>query len=337
MSAFSPRTGIAAIALTAAATTVLAGCSSSESSGSSGGETGGRPTVVASTNVWGSVAEAVAGDRADVQAIIADPSADPHSYEASPADAAALSRASLVVYNGGGYDEFVDDVLASASDVPSVDAYSFLGDHGHDHADETSEASADQAESSGDHTEGDHAGHDHSGENEHVWYDPEVAAATAEAVAEQLGTIDPDNASYYTANAEAFHEDMHQVSDITDRIAQQRPGAPVAQTEPIAHYLLENADLDDRTPEDFENAIEEGNDPSPAAIAATRDLFTSRSVDVLVYNVQTEDNVTADVRRVAEENGVPVVEVTETLPEGVTYLEWQRGAAQSLADALGVA
>lgn len=335
MSAFSPRTGIAAIALTAAATTVLAGCSSSESSGSSGGETGGRPTVVASTNVWGSVAEAVAGDRADVQAIIADPSADPHSYEASPADAAALSRASLVVYNGGGYDEFVDDVLASASDVPSVDAYSFLGDHGHDHADETSEASGDQAD--GDHADGDHAGHDHSGENEHVWYDPEVAAATAEAVAEQLGTIDPDNASYYTANAEAFHEDMHQVSDITDRIAQQRPGAPVAQTEPIAHYLLENADLDDRTPEDFENAIEEGNDPSPAAIAATRDLFTSRSVDVLVYNVQTEDNVTADVRRVAEENGVPVVEVTETLPEGVTYLEWQRGAAQSLADALGVA
>ncbi len=335
MSAFSPRTGIAAIALTAAATTVLAGCSSSESSGSSGGETGGRLTVVASTNVWGSVAEAVAGDRADVQAIIADPSADPHSYEASPADAAALSRASLVVYNGGGYDEFVDDVLASESDVPSVDAYSFLGDHGHDHADETSEASSDQAD--GDHADGDHAGHDHSGENEHVWYDPEVAAATAEAVAEQLGTIDPDNASYYTANAEAFHEDMHQVSDITDRIAQQRPGAPVAQTEPIAHYLLENADLDDRTPEDFENAIEEGNDPSPAAIAATRDLLTSRSVDVLVYNVQTEDNVTADVRRVAEENGVPVVEVTETLPEGVTYLEWQRGAAQSLADALGVA
>ncbi len=326
MSAFSPRTGIAAIAMTAAAATVLAGCGTSDSPG---GESGGRPIVVASTNVWGSVAEAVAGDRADVRAIIADPSADPHSYEASPGDAAALSEASLVVYNGGGYDEFVDDVLASASDVPSVDAYSFLGDHGHDHADG---GEADTA-----HADGDHAGHDHAGENEHVWYDPEIAAATAEAVAEQLGTIDPDNASYYADNAEAFHEQVHEVTDITDRIAQQRPDAPVAQTEPIAHYLLELAGLDDRTPEDFENAIEDGNDPSPAAIAATRDLFTSRSVDVLVYNVQTEDNVTADVRRVAEENDVPVVEVTETLPEGVTYLEWQRDAAQSLADALGVA
>ena len=45
--------------------------------------------------------------------------------EAIPADAAAISDASLVVYNGGGYDAWVDGVLAH-SDVPTVDAYSLL-------------------------------------------------------------------------------------------------------------------------------------------------------------------------------------------------------------------
>ncbi|MDQ1182109.1 zinc/manganese transport system substrate-binding protein [Rhodococcus sp. SORGH_AS 301] len=310
------RTLVTALGMTALTATALVGCSSDDTATAESG----RPTVVASTNVWGSVAEAVVGDRADVTAIISDPSADPHSYEASPGDAAALSEASLVVYNGGGYDEFVDDVLGSAGDVPSVDAYSLLEGHADD-ADHADEAGA----------------HDHSGEtNEHVWYDPEIAAATAEAIATELGKVDPDNAAYYTENAEAFHDDIHEITDITDRIAQQKPGAPVAQTEPIAHYLLEGAGVDDKTPEDFEDAIEEGNDPSPAAVAATRDLFTGKGVDVLVYNIQTEDAVTEDVRRIAEENGIRVVEVTETLPAGQDYVSWQRTAAQDLADALGV-
>ncbi|HWN28083.1 MAG TPA: zinc ABC transporter substrate-binding protein, partial [Actinomycetospora sp.] len=45
-------------------------------------------TVVASTNVWGDIATRVAGPTAQVRSILADPNADPHSYEGTPADAA---------------------------------------------------------------------------------------------------------------------------------------------------------------------------------------------------------------------------------------------------------
>ena len=61
----------------------------------------GQATVVASTDVWGSVASAVAGEHAAVKSIVISAVADPHSFEASPADAAAIADASLVVYNGG--------------------------------------------------------------------------------------------------------------------------------------------------------------------------------------------------------------------------------------------
>ena len=105
-------------ALTAAV--ALTACSSDEAVGTSDGQV----SVVASTNVWGSVAGAVAGEHATVTAIIEEPSADPHSFEASPSDAAAITEASLVVYNGGGYDQFVDDVLGgSGSAIPAVDAF----------------------------------------------------------------------------------------------------------------------------------------------------------------------------------------------------------------------
>src|SRR5690606_32965132 len=150
----------------------------------------------ASTNVWGSVAQAVAGDRLEVRSLISEPSADPHSYEASPADAAALSDATLVVYNGGGYDQFVDDILgATNTGAATVDAFALFesGENsdlhaGHDHGAEATEHGSadvtehDSADAAGDHAaeatgdgheedshSGDgHEGHDHSGINEHV-------------------------------------------------------------------------------------------------------------------------------------------------------------------------
>src|SRR3954468_9883300 len=72
----------------------------------------GTPAVVASTDVWGSVASAVTGDHATVKSIVTSAVDDPHSFEVSPADAAAITDASLMVYNGGGYDHWVDDVLS---------------------------------------------------------------------------------------------------------------------------------------------------------------------------------------------------------------------------------
>ena len=79
-------------------------------------------TVVASTDVWGSVASAVTGDHATVKSIVNSAVDDPHSFEASPADAAAIIDASLVVYNGGGYDQWVDDVLSGHPGVTTVNA-----------------------------------------------------------------------------------------------------------------------------------------------------------------------------------------------------------------------
>jgi zinc/manganese transport system substrate-binding protein len=326
-----PRTATALVGLSCAAALTLSACSSdSETTPDTSGPAAavdGPITIVASTNVWASVAEAVAGDMATVESIIDDPSGDPHSYEASPGDAAMVAEASLVVYNGGGYDEFIENILeAEGQNVPTVNAFELAG-AGHSeegHSDE--EAHEEEALEEDDHSHGE--------VNEHVWYDAEVAAATAESIAETLGQLDPDNAEQYTANAETFHDQVHSITDVTAAIAAEHPAAPVAQTEPIAHYLLVESGLEDLTPEDFKNAIEEGNDPSPASIAATRDLFTSNSVQVLVYNVQTQDAVTQDIRQTAEAADVPVVEVTETLPEGMSYIEWQTQAAEDLQAAL---
>ncbi len=65
------------------------------------------------------------GPALTVKSILSGADIDPHSYEVSPADAAAIADAPLVVYNGGGYDSWVDDVLARHPDARPVNAYSF--------------------------------------------------------------------------------------------------------------------------------------------------------------------------------------------------------------------
>ncbi|WP_099040531.1 metal ABC transporter solute-binding protein, Zn/Mn family [Mycobacterium neglectum] len=288
----------------AAATAVVvaigtAGCTQQESSQPDHG----AASVVASTDVWGSVASAVAGDHAAVTSIMSGAGADPHSFEASPADTAAITDASLVVFNGGDYDHWVSHVLEDHPDVPTVDAYALRPN-----AQEPA--------------------------NEHVFYDPATAKAVATQVADRLSAIDTAHADTYRANAAAFGAKADEILTLERSIGQQHPGTSVVATEPVAHYLLMNAGIADKTPEGFSNAIEEDTDPSPADLAAMLDLIDTRQVSALLYNPQTETAVTKQLSDAADRAAIPVVTVTETLPDGTDYLTWQRQTAQQLASQL---
>jgi zinc/manganese transport system substrate-binding protein len=78
--------------------------------------------VVASTNVYGDIAKVVGGDNVSVTAIINKTSQDPHSYEATAQDRLAVSKADLVVENGGGYDDFLHTLVEDSS----IDAHNVL-------------------------------------------------------------------------------------------------------------------------------------------------------------------------------------------------------------------
>ncbi|WP_040788198.1 metal ABC transporter solute-binding protein, Zn/Mn family [Nocardia paucivorans] len=266
--------------------------------------TSDKPSVVASTNVWADIAATVAGPDADVSAIIADPGADPHSHETSAVESARISDADLVVYNGGHYDEFIDKLLAHR-DKPAVEAVALRAD---DIADD---------------------------ENEHVWYDMDTVGLVAERIGAELGTLDPEHAAAYADRARALRDRLTAIGAITDKIAADHPRTPILQTEPLAHYLLRDADTVDRTPHDYQEAIEQETDPSPASIAAIRDLITAKRVRILVYNVQTEDPVSRGLRAAATAAGIPVVEVTETLPPDLDFVTWQKKNAEALAAAIG--
>src|SRR5689334_15091366 len=97
--------------LAAAAVAALLGVTACGTAAGSTDSAGLR--VVASTDVWGDVASAVAGRHAQVTSVITDPSADPHEYEASARTRLAVSRADAVIENGGGYDDFMSRLVSA--------------------------------------------------------------------------------------------------------------------------------------------------------------------------------------------------------------------------------
>ncbi|MGW6642193.1 metal ABC transporter solute-binding protein, Zn/Mn family [Streptomyces iakyrus] len=293
--------------LTSASLALLAGCGSSSDSADAKSAPA-RVAVVASTNVWGDIARRVGGDRVDVTSVISDPDQDPHSYEADPRNQLALSEAKVVVENGGGYDDFVGRMLKSGHNDSAevVDAV---------------EVSGKTAPKGGE-------------LNEHVWYDFPTVAKVADRITAALTKADPADAGVFERNAAAFKAKLAPLEAKEARIKKAHGGEGVAITEPVPLYMTEASGLVNRTPAQFSEAIEEGDDVSPRVLQQSLALFSGKKVKVLVYNEQTSGPQTEKAEAAAEAAGIPVVPVTETLPKGKDYLGWMTDNVDALASAL---
>lgn len=286
--------------LVAVTVALLAGCASSAGAG------GGPVRVVAAENFWGDIAAQIGGRHVAVTSIISNPNTDPHTYETSPANAAAISSAQLVIENGLGYDDFVGKILATGASGPRrvLSVQQVLGLHG-------------------------------TNVNPHVWYDTAALPKVAAAIARQLSEIDPAHRGAYRARARRFDRSLHPLLAVIATIRRNYAGAPIAYTERVPGYLVQAADLRLATPLSFSLALEDGTDPSPQDTAAFDAAITAHRVRVLLYNAQVVDAQTTRIKQLARGAGVPIVGVTETLPPGQSFQAWQLHQDHQLLLALG--
>ena len=262
--------------------------------------------VVVSVDQWGDIVSELGGACAKVKTILAGSSVDPHDYEPSPADAASFAGAKMVVVNGADYDAWASKLAESSAAAAPV-------------------VSASEVTKTAD------------GANPHLWYSPTAVTAVADAVTAELSKLDPQAASYFGERREALTTTLKPYDDLIAKIKAGASGKSYAATEGIFDYQAEAMGLVNKTPEGYQRASANESDPSPADIAAFTTALTDKQVDVLIYNTQTEGSIPEQIRTAAEQAGVPVVDVTETVPPGQTSFEaWQDGQLTDLAKALGV-
>jgi zinc/manganese transport system substrate-binding protein len=291
---------------------LLAGCGSSSDSDNDGSAPASPAAasavpVVASTNVYGDIVKQIGGDKVAVTSIISDPDQDPHSYEANTQNQLTLSKAKVVIENGGGYDDFVDRMLKSSGSSPELINVVKL--------------SGKTAPKDGE-------------LNEHVWYDFPTVAKLAKQIAAALGKADSADAATFTKNAETFTTKLNALETKEADIKKAHGGEGIGITEPVPLYMTEASGLVNKTPGEFSEAIEEGDDVSPKILQETLALYSGKQVKAVVYNAQTSGAQTEKVKAAATAAGITVVPITETLPEGKDYLGWMTANIDALASAL---
>ena len=306
-----PRRRILA-SLTAAGAVALAAsaCATTAPGSASSAASGGKITVVAAENFWGSIAAQLGGTKVTETSIITNPQTDPHSYEATAADARTIAGAQLFLQNGIGYDSSWAPGLVSAN--PNS-ARTVL-------------------------TVGDVLGLK-DGDNPHQWYSHTSVYQVIDAITADYKKIDPADASYFDQQKTTFEDStLAAYNQLETTIKAKYAGTPIGASESIVSPLADSLGLDMLTPYSFLKDISEGTDPTSADKAAIDQQIRNKQIKVYVYNSQ---NSTPDIQaqvKLAQQEGIAVTTVTETLsPAGDSFQEWMISELQGLESALAKA
>jgi zinc/manganese transport system substrate-binding protein len=288
----------------AAAAGLLSACAAGSASSTAAAATG---TVVAvgAENEYANVIAQIGGRYVRVTAVESNPSADPHSFEASASVTQTVAAAELVVQNGVGYDSFMD-TIESGSPSPAREVISvqhLLRLPG-------------------------------STPNPHLWYSPATMPAVARAVAADLSRLRPARRAYFAARLARFDASLRPWQAAIAAFRAAHPRTPVATTEPVGDYLLQALGTRNLTPFGLQADIMNGVDLSPQYVTLEQRLLSQHKVRVFVYNQQVVDSVTASFLATARQAGVPVVGVYETMPAGYSYQSWMLAEVRALQRAV---
>jgi zinc/manganese transport system substrate-binding protein len=258
---------------------LLSGCGEKEAAKS---ETA-KVRIVAAENFYGGVAQQIAGKSANATSILSNPNQDPHEFTTDAATAMAVANADIVIYNGIGYDDWMNKLLGVQGKTGRIviRVADLIGAK--------------------------------AGDNPHIWYDPRTMPALAAKLAEILKQ--PENLA-------AFQKQMAAVTSKIAEIKSAYNGAIVTATEPVFGYMasalgfkMENYSFQLAVMNDTEISFQQASDFDKS--------LHDKSMKILFYNSQVSDPVTQRMREIAKKNGVAVIGVTETQPpDAKNYADW---------------
>jgi len=195
---------------------LLTGCSTNnqEKSQSAGEQAVVKVNEEASLTVYTSMyplydfTSKIAGEKAKVINLVPVGS-EPHDYEPTAKDLIDLSSADLFVYNGGGFESWIEKIVQSVSSqnpnlliLDSTKDIVLLNANEHGEEAHKEEAHEEHAHEEHAHEEEQHSeeGHEHGEFDPHVWLDPVLAKQQAESIKNALVKLDPNNAQHYENN-----------------------------------------------------------------------------------------------------------------------------------------
>ena len=293
---------IARIAIAALASVGMLASVAACGSGQSTSEKNGTIEVAASVNQWGTVAKALGGDNVNVTSIINSTNVDAHDYEPTTSDIAKLQKAQVIIVNGAGYDAWAVKAAQTANAI-IVNAAEIGGVN--------------------------------DGENPHVWFSADVRKAVAQAITEAYEQADAAKKNDFDKMNDQWTAEENNVESKIAEVKQKTDGLAYAATESVASYLAEDMGLADATPSGYARATANESEPTPTDIKQFTDALKAGEIKLLVVNTQEESELTDKITDAAKSVEVPMVELTEQMPEQYDSLTaWMEGLVDAFSQAI---
>lgn len=261
---------LAVLALIALVFPFAAACGGGDGRGGSGGV-----RVVATTSQIGALVREVAGDDVDLTVLI-KPGVEAHEFEPDPGAIRDVHDADLILRNGIGLDDFLEDIVGDDERVITV-------------------------------TEGVKLSKGGGGKGEddpHVWHDVDNAKQMLANIAEALSEADPAHASDYDSRARDYaarlDEVDRQIRDLFAPIPQDN--RKVVTNHDAFGYFIQRYGLD------YAGTVfpssGSGAQPSAAQIARLEDLIRAENVHAILTEEELDSRV---AQQLASDTGVQVI------------------------------
>ncbi|MBS5344374.1 MAG: zinc ABC transporter substrate-binding protein [Clostridium sp.] len=276
---------------------ILAGCSSANSNNSTNTEHDpNKITIVATLFPQYDFARQIAGDKANIELIL-PPGVESHTFDPSPSDIITIHNADVFLYTGSNMETWADNIIESlpesvhvlnvSKDIPLLKSPS--GGHNHaedDHTHTSEELHADELNQY----------------DPHIWTSPVNAKIMVQNILQILCEADPDNAEYYTKNANDYLSQLDQLDqEIRTVVANGSRKEVVFGSRFALFYFTHEYGLEYKSA--FDSCSTEA-EPSAKTVSELITEVKEKQIPVIYYEELTDPKIS---RSISEETGAEML------------------------------
>ena len=196
-----------------------------------------------------------------------------HDYQLRPMDMANMEQTDVMVINGAGMEEFLDDAKKGITNLHIIDATEGLsllesdGHHSHEHSHEEDEHNHEEDEDSHEEDEHNHEEDEHSHEedehnheedehnhdehehshgeyNAHAWISTELYKQQVQVVADGLAKADPSHATQYENNAKQYIKKIEALQTLMEEMKSVTEGKKIVIFHEAFAYLAQELGME---------------------------------------------------------------------------------------------
>lgn len=287
-----------------------------------------KSLVIVSTFSLLETARAVAGDAMEVRSLVPAGS-DPHMFSPNPTHLAELSQSALFIYNGAGFETWVEklkNTLPKTTAVIDMSQYVTLQkgekeEHDHENLHETEH-----------HDEHEHCSH--GAYDPHYWLDIDNMIKMTQTIEAEFSKRVPHKAEYFHQNAAAYIAELQKLkSEYATGLAECKNRTLVSNHDAFG-YLAHGNNLENISV----IGLSSDEQPSAQTMAHVVEVVKEHGVKIIFFEALVNDNVSQTIARETGAKAVslqPLENISEDeLKSHQTYLSIMRENLKKLREAM---